>query len=63
MTLWILILLNPIHPQELINKKLKPRIENTLNIIKGAIFKKIIELTLLKKSAVVPFSPQIILAL
>ena len=57
MTLWILISLNPIRPQELINKKLKPQIENALNIVKKAIFKKIIKLTLLKRFAVVPFSP------
>ena len=35
------------------NKKLKPQIENTLDIVKRAIFKKIIELTLLKRFAVV----------
>ena len=31
--------------------------ENALNIIKGAIFKEIIKLTLLRKFAIVPFSP------
>ena len=31
--------------------------ENALNIVKRAIFKEIIELTRLKKFAVVPFSP------
>ena len=30
--------------------------ENTLDIVKGAIFKEIIELTLLKKFAVIPFN-------
>ena len=57
MTLWILILLNPICPWELINKKLKLQIENALDIVKRAIFKEIIELTLLKRFAVVLFSP------
>ena len=33
--------------------------ENALNIVKRAIFKKIAELTLLKRFAVVPSSPQI----
>ena len=41
------------------NKKLKPQTENALDIVKRAIFKEIIKLTLLKKFAVVPFSPQI----
>ena len=31
--------------------------ENALNIIKRAIFKKIIKLTLLKRFTVIPFSP------
>ena len=31
--------------------------ENALNIVKRAIFKEIIKLTLLKRFAVVPFSP------
>ena len=31
--------------------------ENALDIVKRAIFKEIVELTLLKKFAVVPFSP------
>jgi hypothetical protein len=39
------------------NKKLKPQMENALDIVKRAIFKEIIELTLLKKFAVVPLSP------
>ena len=39
------------------NKKLKLQIENTLDIVKKAIFKEIIELTLLKRFAVVSFSP------
>ena len=33
--------------------------ENALNIVKRAIFKKIIKLIYLKKFTVVPFSPQI----
>ena len=56
MTLWILILLNSICPWELINEKLKPQIENTLDVVKEAIFKEIIELTFLKKFAVVLFN-------
>ena len=36
------------------NEKLKLQIENALNIVKRAIFKEIVELTLLKKFAVVP---------
>jgi hypothetical protein len=35
------------------NKKLKPQIENALDVVKRAIFKEIIKLTLLKKFAVV----------
>ena len=31
--------------------------ENALDIVKRAIFKEIIELTLLKRFAVVPFNP------
>ena len=31
--------------------------ENTLNVVKRAIFKEIIEFTLLKKFTVVPFNP------
>jgi hypothetical protein len=38
------------------NKKLKLQMENALNIVKRAIFKEIVELTLLRKFAVVPFS-------
>jgi hypothetical protein len=30
--------------------------ENTLNVVKRAIFKEIIKLTLLKKFAIIPFS-------
>ena len=45
------------------NEKLKPQIENTLNVVKRAIFKEIVELTPLKKLAVVSFSPQIALIL
>ena len=56
MTLWILISLNPIRPWEPINENLKPQIENALDIVKRAIFKEIIKLTLLKKFAIVPFS-------
>ena len=33
--------------------------ENTLDVVKRAIFKEIIELTLLKRFAVIPLSPQI----
>ena len=40
-------------------EKLKLQMENTLDIVKRAIFKEIIELTLLKRFTVVPFSPQI----
>ena len=36
------------------NKKLEPQMENALNVVKRAIFKEIIELTLLKKFAVIP---------
>ena len=39
------------------NEKLKPQIENALDIVKRAIFKEIVELTLLIKFAVVLFSP------
>ena len=39
------------------NKKLKLQMENALDIVKRAIFKKIIKLTLLKRFAVVPLSP------
>jgi hypothetical protein len=39
------------------NEKLKPQIENALNIVKRAIFKKIVKLTFLKRFAVVPLSP------
>ena len=59
MTLWILILLNPIYLWEPINKKLKLQIENALDIVKKAIFKEITELTLLKKFTIVLFGPQI----
>ena len=36
------------------NKKLEPQIENTLNMVKRAIFKEIVKLTLLKRFTVVP---------
>jgi hypothetical protein len=39
------------------NEKLEPQIENALDIVKRAIFKEIVKLTLLKRFAVVPFSP------
>jgi hypothetical protein len=39
------------------NKKLKPQMENALDIVKRAIFKEIVELTLLKKFAVIPLNP------
>jgi len=42
------------HPWELMNKELKPQTENALDIVKKDIFKGIAELTLLKRSAVVP---------
>jgi hypothetical protein len=39
------------------NEKLEPQIENALDIVKRAIFKEIVELTPLKKFAVIPPSP------
>ena len=39
------------------NENLKPQIENALDVVKRAIFKEIIKLTLLKRFTVVPFSP------
>ena len=33
--------------------------ENALDIVKRAIFKEIVELTLLKRFTVIPFGPQI----
>ena len=39
------------------NKKLKPQMENALDVVKRAIFKEIVELTLLKRFAVVPPNP------
>ena len=39
------------------NEKLKPQIENALDVVKRAIFKEITELTFLKKFAIVFFSP------
>jgi hypothetical protein len=39
------------------NKKLKPQIENALDVVKRAIFKEIIKLTPLKKFTIVSFSP------
>ena len=51
------------HPWEPMNKELKLQMENALDVVKRAIFKEIIKLTLLKKFAVVLFSPQIAPAL
>ena len=48
------ISLDFIHPWELINEKLKLQMENALDIVKRAIFKEIVEFTLLKRFAVVP---------
>jgi len=48
---------NSIYPWELINKKHKRQIENVLDMVKKDISKNITELTLLKKSAVVPPNP------
>jgi hypothetical protein len=39
------------------NEKLKLQIKNALNMVKRVIFKEIAKLTLLKKFAVVFFSP------
>jgi hypothetical protein len=39
------------------NKKLKLQIENALNVVKRAIFKEIVKLTLLRKFAIVLFNP------
>jgi hypothetical protein len=39
------------------NEKLKPQMENALNIVKKAIFKEIVKFTLLKKFAIIPLSP------
>ena len=39
------------------NENLKPQIENALDVVKRAIFKEIIKLTLLKRFAIVPLSP------
>jgi len=49
--------LNPIYPWELINKKLKPQIENALDAVKKDIFKSITKLTPLKRSAIAPPIP------
>ena len=38
------------------NEKLELQMENTLDIVKRAIFKEITELTLLKRFAIVPLS-------
>jgi hypothetical protein len=38
------------------NEKLKPQIKNALDVVKRAIFKEIVELTPLKKFAVIPLS-------
>jgi hypothetical protein len=45
------------------NEKLKPQMENALDVVKRAIFKEIVKLTLLKRFAVVSLSPQIALVL
>jgi len=42
------------HPWELINEELELQMENASDVVKKDIFKGIAELTLLKKSAVVP---------
>ena len=52
--------LDSMHPWELINKELKPQIENALDVVKKDIFKSIAELTPLKRSAIAPPIPQII---
>jgi hypothetical protein len=39
------------------NKKLELQMENALNVVKKAIFKEIVKLTLLRRFAVVPPSP------
>ena len=39
------------------NEKLKLQMENALDIVKRAIFKEIIKLTLLKKFTVIPPGP------
>ena len=39
------------------NKKLKLQMENALDIVKGAIFKEIIEFTFLKRFTVIPLNP------
>ena len=39
------------------NERLKPQTENVLDIVKRAIFKEIIKPTLLKRFAIVFFSP------
>ena len=54
-----MILLNPIRPWEPMNEELKLQMENTLDVVKRAIFKEIVELTLLKKFAIVFLSSQI----
>jgi hypothetical protein len=41
------------------NEKLEPQMENALDVVKRAIFKEIVELTLLKKFAVVRPGPRI----
>ena len=45
------------------NEKLKPQIENALDVVKRAIFKEITKFTLLKRFTVIPLSPQIALVL
>ena len=49
--------LDSMHPWELINEELEPQIENALDAVKRDISKGIVELTLLKRSAVVPSDP------
>jgi len=49
--------LNSIYPWKLINKELKPQMENALDAVKKDIFKSIAKLTPLKRSAVAPPVP------
>jgi len=49
--------LNPMYPWELINKELKPQIENALDAVKRDIFKGIVKPTLLKRPAAAPSNP------
>jgi len=52
--------LDPMHPWEPMNEELEPQIENASDAVKRDISKGIIELTLLKRSAVVPPNPRIV---